>query len=142
MGDEKQANEEINVIDLFQDQANFESLFCGQHNAMVQFLRKVLKDKSVDAQADAMAKLNEMMAGLLNQIGDGGYTVGSSLGSAMKDSVVAYKGNEKVLVKFIMDPLPVDCKQRTFISKELKGSLRQKLFAALYKLQPPQNEEA
>ena len=90
---------DANIVNLFEGQ--YESLVCGQHQLMVTHLRKVLKLASDDERKQALVELNQLMANCLKESCNEDYTVGSSLGSAMKDTVVAHDGTEQILVKFI-----------------------------------------
>ena len=111
-------------------------LVCGQHKDLVVWARNVLKLKDMDERQNALQQFrNAMMAQLKHECNEE-YTVGIGLGSAFKDSVAVLNNNEQVIVKLIMDPLPIDCKQRTFVLKKLSQTKRDGIFRALYKFHP------
>ena len=88
-----QPADDAKIVDLFEGQ--YESLVCGQHQLMVKHLRKILKLHSNDEKKKALVELNELMVSCLKESCSEDYTVGSTLGSAMKDTVVANEGKEQ-----------------------------------------------
>eukprot|EP01083_Nonionella_stella_P168802 570957_1 len=130
MAQEKKANPNL---DLFTGN-DYHSLVCGQHIDLVHWARNVLKNKNMDEKLKRLQQLKDSMIAQLKASCNDTYSVGVSIGNPMKDTVVLIQNNEQILVKLIMDPLEIDCKQRTFVTKTLSAKQRDAIFKTLYKL--------
>merc|ERR1712228_176175 len=135
--DKDKENDKESHLNLFEE-ANYQTLVCGQHKDLVVWARNVLKCKTMNEKQNALQQFKDTMIAQLKHECNEDFTIGVGLGSAFKDTVSVLNNREQVIVKLIKDPLPIDCKQRTFVLKTLPQTKRDGIFRALYKFHPNQ----
>ena len=133
--DNNNKNDGGNILPMFESEANYKTLVCGQHPDLVVWCRKVLKNKE---NTDPLQAFKDLVIAKLKADCKETYTVGVSIGGAMKDAMSLIKKDDQVVIKLIMDPLPIDCKERTFVTQTISKSKQDAVFKALYKITPPQ----
>lgn len=123
-----------NILPMFESEANYKTLVCGQHPELVVWCRKVLKNKE---DLSKLQEFKDLVIAKLKADCKETYKVGVSIGGAMKDAMSLIKKEDQVVIKLIMDPLPIDCKERTFVTQTLSKSKQDAIFKSLYKITPP-----
>eukprot|EP01063_Lacrimia_lanifica_P040963 TRINITY_DN9450_c0_g1_i1.p1 TRINITY_DN9450_c0_g1~~TRINITY_DN9450_c0_g1_i1.p1 ORF type:complete len:120 (+),score=39.36 TRINITY_DN9450_c0_g1_i1:82-441(+) len=111
---------------LIPDGDAYDCRVCGQARGLVQHLRAVVEQDAAAVEA-ALENLQRQIAAKAGRAG----SVCVTLGYPLRDIACVGPRDAGVVVKFVMDPLDVDCKQRTFVAAALAPAAD--LFEALYK---------
>lgn len=125
----------------FLEDEKHESHVCGQNRALIVHLKNELKTKNIEELLDSLTsiqydiqhKLQQTLQNSNINMDEKLMSTGVSIGNPLKDTQSTITKDNFIVIKFIMDPLYIDCKQRTFISKEINSKVRKLLFHALYK---------
>ena len=111
-----------------------DSKVCGQDRRLVAYLRTVMLADG-PAKLAAVEVIREDLRTQLASISED-VSVGVSLGYPMRSDAEACGEGDAVFVAFIMDPLDVDCKQRTHVSLATPPAVRSSIEKVLYKYCP------
>eukprot|EP01117_Protostelium_nocturnum_P001360 TRINITY_DN11673_c0_g1_i1.p1 TRINITY_DN11673_c0_g1~~TRINITY_DN11673_c0_g1_i1.p1 ORF type:complete len:148 (-),score=63.20 TRINITY_DN11673_c0_g1_i1:41-484(-) len=124
----------------------YEHRICGMENSVTNSLRQVWNESNQSAKDSLFSSILENLRKYLGDPQHKGYRLGLALGTAMGAPVwsrtVAWKkegeeeeegGNVVISLFLVLDPLNIDSKQVTFVSKSV-GLETAKVFQALYKV--------